>query len=96
MSAPPPILALDGITSGYGAAMVVQGVSLSLHSGEIVAVLGKNGMGKSTLLKTVMGLSARPRARFRSMVRTSRIWRRTEWPGDPWPMHRRNSPCFKT
>ena len=61
MSAPPPILALDGITSGYGAAMVVQGVSLSLHSGEIVAVLGKNGMGKSTLLKTVMGF-VRPTA----------------------------------
>jgi branched-chain amino acid transport system ATP-binding protein len=50
-----PVLTLEGISSGYGAAMVVQHVSLSLRTGEIFAVLGKNGMGKSTLLKTVMG-----------------------------------------
>lgn len=50
-----PILSLDGVFSGYGAAMVVRGVSLELRTGEILAVLGKNGMGKSTLLKTIMG-----------------------------------------
>jgi len=50
-----PILSLDGVSSGYGAAMVVRGVSLELKPGEILAVLGKNGMGKSTLLKTIMG-----------------------------------------
>ncbi|MDA3857667.1 MAG: ABC transporter ATP-binding protein [Roseovarius sp.] len=50
-----PILEIDGITSGYGAGMVVRNVSLSLHPGEIYAVMGKNGMGKSTLLKTLMG-----------------------------------------
>lgn len=50
-----PILSLEGVSSGYGAAMVVRDVSLSLKPGEILAVLGKNGMGKSTLLKTIMG-----------------------------------------
>lgn len=50
-----PILFLNGLTSGYGAAMVVRNVTLTLRPGEIVAVLGKNGMGKSTLLKTIMG-----------------------------------------
>lgn len=50
-----PILTLDNVSSGYGAAMVVRDVSLSLAPGEILAVLGKNGMGKSTLLKTIMG-----------------------------------------
>lgn len=50
-----PLLALDGLTSGYGAAPVVRDVSLALAPGEVVAVLGKNGMGKSTLLKTIMG-----------------------------------------
>jgi branched-chain amino acid transport system ATP-binding protein len=49
------LLAVDGLVAGYGGAMVLRGVSLSLAPGEILAVLGKNGMGKSTLLKTVMG-----------------------------------------
>lgn len=53
-----PILAVEGISSGYDAAVVVRQVSLALQPGEIVAVLGKNGMGKSTLLKTIMGFLA--------------------------------------
>jgi ABC-type branched-subunit amino acid transport system ATPase component len=56
-----PILALNGLSSGYGAAMVVRNITLTLRPGEIVAVLGKNGMGKSTLLKTIMGF-VRPAA----------------------------------
>jgi branched-chain amino acid transport system ATP-binding protein len=50
-----PLLVADGLVSGYGGAMVLRGVSFSLQPREILAVLGKNGMGKSTLLKTVMG-----------------------------------------
>ena len=50
-----PALRLHGVRSGYGEAVVVNGVDLDVHCGEIVALLGKNGMGKSTLLKTVMG-----------------------------------------
>lgn len=49
------ILRTERLSSGYDAAMVVRGVSLSLRPGEVLAVLGKNGMGKSTLLKTIMG-----------------------------------------
>ena len=49
-----PALRLRGVSSGYGEAAVVNGVDLDVHRGEIFALLGKNGMGKSTLLKTVM------------------------------------------
>ncbi len=48
-------LELDGVSSGYGEAVVVHDVALDIRPGEIFALLGKNGMGKSTLLKTVMG-----------------------------------------
>jgi branched-chain amino acid transport system ATP-binding protein len=46
---------IDALQSGYGEAMVLKGIDLTLARGEAVALLGKNGMGKSTLLKTLMG-----------------------------------------
>lgn len=55
------LLELAGLSSGYGEALVVRDVSLTLRPGEIVALIGKNGMGKTTLLRTVMGF-IRPRA----------------------------------
>ncbi len=48
-------LELKAVHSGYGEALVVRDVSFEVRPGEIFALLGKNGMGKSTLLKTVMG-----------------------------------------
>lgn len=50
-----PALECRGLRSGYGAAVVIRGLDLLLGQGEILALLGKNGMGKSTLLKTMMG-----------------------------------------
>jgi urea transport system ATP-binding protein len=50
-----PALELAGVHSGYGEAVVVRDVALDVRPGEIFVLLGKNGMGKSTLLKTVMG-----------------------------------------
>ncbi|CAM2197020.1 nonpolar-amino-acid-transporting ATPase [Paraburkholderia kururiensis] len=48
-------LELRGVTSGYKASVVLRGLSMSVAAGEAVALLGKNGMGKTTLLKTIMG-----------------------------------------
>lgn len=53
-----PALQLNNVTSGYGGSLVIRGVSLSLAPGEILAVVGKNGMGKTSLLETVFGFLA--------------------------------------
>ncbi len=50
-----PLLALDAVTAGYGATRVLEDLSLSLDDRESVAVIGRNGVGKTTLLATVMG-----------------------------------------
>jgi branched-chain amino acid transport system ATP-binding protein len=52
------MLRLDGLHAHYGASHVLQGVDLELPQGRICALLGRNGVGKTTTLRTVMGLLA--------------------------------------
>ena len=52
-----PLITLQDITAGYGATHILQGLCLSIAQGERVAVLGRNGVGKTTLLSTIMGLT---------------------------------------
>jgi branched-chain amino acid transport system ATP-binding protein len=48
-------LGLKGVTAGYGETHVLEGVDLALAQGESLSIIGRNGVGKSTLLETVMG-----------------------------------------
>jgi branched-chain amino acid transport system ATP-binding protein len=52
-------LRLDGVAAGYGDAVVVSGVSLTIAPGEALAVLGRNGVGKTTLVNTIVGVTRR-------------------------------------
>lgn len=58
------LLTLQGLTSGYGEAVVVQGVTLALQQGESLALLGRNGTGKTTLLNTLVGVTRRHAGRI--------------------------------
>jgi branched-chain amino acid transport system ATP-binding protein len=51
-----PLLQLEDIHTYYGKSHVLHGVSLEVGTGEVVGLLGRNGVGKSTTLKTIMGL----------------------------------------
>jgi ABC-type branched-subunit amino acid transport system ATPase component len=51
-----PKISLNEISSGYGPVTVIAGLSLSIAQGRIFALMGKNGMGKTTLLKSILGI----------------------------------------
>jgi len=51
-----PLLELAGVRAGYGTSEVLFGIDLALARGEIVGVLGRNGMGKTTIVRSIMGI----------------------------------------
>lgn len=61
------VLEVDDIHAGYGPAEVLFGVALALRRGEVAALMGRNGAGKSTTLKAIMGLLPPRRGRVRFM-----------------------------
>ena len=58
------LLKVDGLRAGYGEAVVVQGISLALEPGQSLALLGRNGTGKTTLLNTLVGVTRRHAGRI--------------------------------
>ncbi|ANP54909.1 zinc transport system ATP-binding protein [Streptomyces griseochromogenes] len=55
MSSEPPVIALRGVTAELGARPVLRGIDLTVGRGEVVALLGANGSGKSTAIRTIIG-----------------------------------------
>ena len=60
----PELLKVEGLRAGYGEAVVVQGISLTLEQGQSLALLGRNGTGKTTLLNTLVGVTRRHAGRI--------------------------------
>ncbi len=50
------LLKIENLSSGYGSTIIVNNFSFEVNKGEILAITGSNGMGKTTLMKTIMGL----------------------------------------
>jgi len=60
-TAAPPLLALEGVEAAYGDSRVLFGIDLTVGAGEVVSLLGRNGMGKTTTVRAILGLTP-PRA----------------------------------
>ncbi|KOV95583.1 MULTISPECIES: metal ABC transporter ATP-binding protein [unclassified Streptomyces] len=83
----PPVIALRGVTAELGARPVLRGIDLTVGRGEVVALLGANGSGKSTAIRTVIGqvpvsggtveLFGTPRRSFRDWARVGYVPQRT-------------------
>lgn len=74
------LLELHSLQAGYGGARVLHGIDLSLRPREAVAVLGRNGVGKTTLVETIMGLTDQHSGEIR--LGGASI--------EAWPAHQRN------
>jgi urea transport system ATP-binding protein len=72
------LLEATSVQAGYGPTRIVDGVSLRIEQGEVVCLLGRNGMGKSTLLKSILGLIRRTAGSV--LIAGHRV--------DDWPTHR--------
>src|SRR5262252_2395710 len=59
------LLAVDGVRAGYGGSVVLEDISLRVDEGDSLAVLGRNGVGKTTLLVTLMGFTEMHRGSIR-------------------------------
>jgi branched-chain amino acid transport system ATP-binding protein len=59
------LIAVEGLSAGYGAAVVLDDISFALDQGDSLALLGRNGVGKSTLLVTLMGITRKHRGTLR-------------------------------
>ncbi|WJH37563.1 urea ABC transporter ATP-binding subunit UrtE [Paenibacillus sp. CC-CFT747] len=67
------MLSIQEVESGYGESMVLRGIRLRVEPGQVVCLMGRNGVGKTTLLKTIMGLirPKRGEIRFGDRIMTS-------------------------
>ncbi|MET0137205.1 MAG: ATP-binding cassette domain-containing protein, partial [Sphingobium sp.] len=52
----PPLLAIENMTVGYGARQILDGIDLDIEKGEILGLIGETGSGKTTILKSILGL----------------------------------------
>jgi branched-chain amino acid transport system ATP-binding protein len=78
MTAPPPLLAIEDLHAAYGLSRVLFGISLQVAAGECVCLLGRNGVGKTTTMRSVMGFLPPTGGRI--------LWKGTNIAG--WASHR--------
>ena len=90
------MLKVDNINVYYGNIHAVKNVSFEVNEGEIVTLIGANGAGKSTTLKTISGLLHPKQVMCCTRARASRASARTRSWSRAWPMCRKAAMCSCT
>lgn len=90
----PELLALDKVSAGYGDSIVLEELSFSMQEGESLALLGRNGVGKTSLLITLMGLTRLHAAASTGAAATSHACRPPSARMPGWAGYRRSGSCF--
>ena len=91
-----PILRLANIESCYGPITAIRGISLDLMQGQIVAVLGANGAGKTSILKTISGVLDPLKGTIEFEGKKIQRWNPTRWCGSASAMCPRGARCFRS
>ena len=71
------MLTIENLNQAYGGSHILRGLSFEVKTGEVTTLLGRNGVGKTTLLKSLMGLVKTKSGASPSTARTSPTCRRT-------------------
>ena len=85
------LLELHGVVAGYGPVTVLNGLSLAVAPQARLAMIGRNGVGKTTTLRAVMGLARLTAGTSSSTVKTSPAWHRTSGRSAAWATCRRRA-----
>jgi len=74
-----PLLKVTHLDSWYGESHILHGVNFEIHEGELVTLLGRNGAGRSTTIKSILGLTGRRTGSVQLMVSKPLACKPTKW-----------------
>lgn len=78
------LLKIEELNAWYGESHILHGVNLTVNEGEVVTLLGRNGAGRTTTMRAIVGLTGSRKAPSASRARNPSSWRRTRLPGWVW------------
>jgi ABC-type Mn2+/Zn2+ transport system ATPase subunit len=90
------LLELKGVETFYGASQALFGVSLDVKEGEVVALMGRNGMGKTTTINSILGWRSRAPVQSASPAARSPACVHIASPASAWVWFRRDGAAFPT
>jgi ABC-type branched-subunit amino acid transport system ATPase component len=88
------LLRIENLHAWYGESHILHGVDLSVNEGEVVTLLGRNGAGRTTTMRAIVGLTGTARARSASTAKKPSSWRRTRWRTWAWATARKSAAFF--